>query len=468
MFLPTHRYPTNTNRVIDLGYRPHRTQLEAHRAFAQARFMVLVAHRRWGKTKMARQTLIDAALRYKGEDEGRFSYVAPLLKQAKDIQWSAMKAACKQLFISGGVQKNEAELTITFPNNARIRLYGSEDPDALRGVYHHGIVLDEVAQMKAKLWDEVVKPALADKKGWALFIGTPKGFDEFHRIYEGATRGWTMPDGTIYKDPQWTSRLFRVDETGLPWLSEQEMMTQRIGISDATYRQEWLCDFTASADNVLITIDIVTAATQKIVHPSEVVSQPRIMAVDVARYGDDRSCIVKRQGRWMEDPIVKHGLNNMELADLVAREAREWKYDAIFVDAGRGEGVIDRLRQLGFDRVFEINFGSSPSEASYADKRAEMYFRMAEWFTESGGRIPNNPDLKTELSSITYGYTKADSKRKIDSKDDIKKTLGRSPDIADALALTFAMTVIPRDRVVINGKSGSMYQHDYDPLAQGR
>jgi len=467
MFLPSYLHPKTTNRVIDLGYRPHRTQLEAHRTFAQCRFMVLVAHRRWGKTKMARHSLIDAAMRYQGEDEGRFSYVAPLLKQAKDIQWSAMKAACKHLFRDGGVTKNEAELTITFPNNARIRLYGSEDPDALRGVYHHGIVLDEVAQMKQKLWDEVVKPSLADKQGWALFIGTPKGFDEFHRIYEGATTGWTMPDGTIYKDPQWKSLLYRVDETGLPWLSEKEMKTQKIGISDATYRQEWLCDFTASADNVLITIDVVTASTQKPVQPADVINSPRILAVDVARYGDDRSVIFKRQGLWCEKPIVRQGLNNMELADLVAAEARQWGYDAIFIDAGRGEGVIDRLRQMGLDRVFEINFGAVPLDPSYDNKRAEMYFRMAEWF-ESGGRIPNIPELKTELSSITYGYTKTDSKRKIDSKDDIKKTLGRSPDLADALALTFATTVIPRSRVVINGKAGSMYQHDYDPLAQGR
>lgn len=467
MFLPSHKYPTNTNRVIDLGYRPHRTQLEAHRAFALCRFMVLVAHRRWGKTKMARHSLIDAALRYQGDDEGRFSYVAPLLKQAKDIQWGAMKQACAKLFTDGGVVKNEAELTITFPNNARIRLYGSEDPDALRGVYHHGIVLDEVAQMKSKLWDEVIKPSLADKNGWALFIGTPKGFDEFHRIYEGATTGWTMPDGSIYKDPQWRSLLYRVDETGLPWLSSKEMMTQQIGISDATYRQEWLCDFTASADNVLITIDVITEATRKIVQTADVINSPRILAVDVARFGDDRSVIFKRQGLLAFDPIVKEKLTNMELADLVAREARAWNYDAIFIDAGRGEGVIDRLRQMGLDRVFEIHFGGKPSDPSFDDKRAQMYFETRDWL-ESGGKLPNITDLKTELSSLTYSYTKTDSKRRIESKDEIKKRLGRSPDLADALALTFAMPVVPRDRVVINGKSGSMYQHDYDPLAQGR
>src|SRR4051812_27503527 len=123
-------------RQIDLGFRARGWQAEVFRNLT--RFSVLVVHRRGGKTVLAIMRLIDAALRCSKKD-GRFAYLAPELKQAKDIAWSYLK---QYSALVPGVQINESELFVLFPNGARIRLYGADNPDAMRGRYFDGIVID--------------------------------------------------------------------------------------------------------------------------------------------------------------------------------------------------------------------------------------------------------------------------------------------------------------------------------------
>jgi hypothetical protein len=131
-----------------------------------------------------------------------------------------------------------------------------------------------------------------------------------------------------------------------------------------------------------------------------------------------------------------------------------------FVDAGRGEGVIDRLRQLRFD-VIEINFGGKPISDKFANKRAEMWSLMAEWL-HAGGCLPNHPELKTDLCSPRYSFNAA-NKLVLESKDDIKKRGLHSTDIADALCLCFAMPVAPKQTV---GYARSRHNSgaSYDPF----
>ena len=154
-------------------------------------------------------------------------------------------------------------------------------------------------------------------------------------------------------------------------------------------------------DDVLITIDLVSQACARAITATDVAGAPKILGVDVARFGDDRSVIQRRQGLAAFPPIILQGVNNMDLAARVANEINTWKPDAVFIDGGGvGGGVIDRLRQLGFD-IIEVNFGGKPISDKFANKRAEMWNGMAEWLT-AGGCLPNNPELKTDLCVPTY------------------------------------------------------------------
>ncbi|MDR1019139.1 MAG: hypothetical protein LBL73_00140, partial [Synergistaceae bacterium] len=134
-------------------------------------------------------------------------------------------------------------------------------------------------------------------------------------------------------------------------------------------------------------------------------------------------------------------LDNMTLAGIAAREIEKFRPDAVFVDAGRGEGVIDRLRQLGH-RVLEVNFGSRATDAGrYSDKRSEMWDRTREWL-EAGGSIPNDAALKSDLTAPSYSFDAA-GRMELEKKERVKARGLRSPDTADALALTFAFPVTP-------------------------
>ena len=131
----------------------------------------------------------------------------------------------------------------------------------------------------------------------------------------------------------------------------------------------------------------------------------------------------------------------MEVADLLISYIHEHSPDAVFVDAGQGQGVIDRVRMLGC-HVHEINFGSRAlQEGRFLNRRSEMWYGIREWLQE-GGAIPDDTRLMKELSAPVYSFN-ASGKIQLESKDDIKERLGFSPDLADALALTFAMPVAP-------------------------
>ena len=407
------------NSVITLPYNPRKIQLEIHELISTHRFSVIVAHRRLGKTVCMINQLIKAAL-CDTSKTGRYGYVAPFRSQAKSIAWDYVKEFTQPV---PGRVVNEGELAVDFPNGSRIRLFGADNPDAIRGLYFDGVVLDEVADMRPEVWGAIIRPALADRNGWACFIGTPKGLNLFYELY---TLGQS--------NPEWASAMYRADETGI--IPEQELAAAQEVMSANQYRQEFLCDFSASEDNVLITIDMVSKAAHKGLNAQDVAGAVKVIGVDVARFGDDRSVICRREGLWCHDLRVVEKADNMTFAGIVAREIDEFKPDGVFIDAGRGEGVIDRLRQLGY-RVMEINFGMKATDsAKYANKRSEMWDRVREWLI-NGAAIPNNPELKGELASPTYKFDAA-GRLVLEPKEKMKERGLRSPDMADALALTFA------------------------------
>lgn len=438
--------------AIIIPYKPRYPQDLIHADMDAHRFVVLVAHRRMGKTVMVINHLIKQALLCKRE-QGVFAYVAPFRNQAKNIAWNYLK---KFTLPVPGCQINEGDLSVGLPSGARVRLFGADNADALRGLYFDGVVLDEVAQMQPFVWEEVIRPAIADRQGFAVFIGTPKGINLFSELYEQATRN--MNEGN--KD--WFAALYRADETGA--IAEAELAALRAEMSDNSYRQEFLCDFSAASDDVLIPINLVSAASDKDQTLVQVDGLPVILGVDVARFGSDSSVIVRRQGLRAFEPLVFNGLDNMTLASRVAAEIERHSPKAVFIDAGRGEGVIDRLRQLGFS-VIEVNFGGrAMKETLYSNKRAEMWDGVKQWLL-SGGVLPPNSRLKSDLSTPLYSFD-ASGRMALESKDKMKERLGRSPDLGDALALTFALPVAAGNF----GDAGRrlMAKTDYNPATYGQ
>ncbi len=438
-----------------IPYVARRVQREIHAALEAYRFCVIVAHRRLGKTVCIIIHLILQALGCKLRN-GRYAYIAPQRNQAKLIAWNYLKRFTAPI---PNVKVNESELTVTLPNGAEIRLFGADNPDAIRGTYFDGAALDEVAQMKPEVWGEIVRPALADRNGFAVFIGTPKGMNVFHELYQRAlvTEGWF-------------ARVWRAGETKV--IPEAELAAVRAELSATQYRQEFLCDFSASSDDVLITIDLVDEAARRSIREDAIRGAERVIGIDVARFGSDRSALCRRQGLYCHPIQSWQGLANDELADRAAHIIREFDPDAVFIDAGGGQGVIDCLRRWGVPNVTEIHFGGAPgNDKKYWNKRAEMWVETRDWL-KRGGCIPDDPDLKTDLSQPHYGYHDDNSRIKLESKDRIKARGGRSPDLADALALTFAKPVFPRSAIamrdILAGYGHGDFGADdarYNPLA---
>lgn len=164
-----------------------------------------------------------------------------------------------------------------------------------------------------------------------------------------------------------------------------------------------------------------------------------ILGVDVARFGDDKTSMIFRQGN------VAFGLknyshkNNMEVAGIIAATLEKYpQISKVYIDLGGGAGVVDRLHELGFyGAVVGINFGSSSSNSKYLNKRAEMWGDMRQWLADGNVKIPDDDLLHDDLICVNYSYH-SDSKIRLEKKEDIKKRTGRSPDLSDALALTFA------------------------------
>lgn len=189
----------------------------------------MVCHRRAGKTVACVADLVCDAVMTKKQD-ARFAYVAPQFNQAKDVAWMYVK---RLVYDQPGVKLNEAELRADFPNGARVRLYGADNPDRLRGIYLDGVILDEYADMRPSIWGEVIRPMLMDRKGWAAFIGTPKGRNEFFRIYERAE-----------DDGEWFNLTLKASESGL--LDAAEIAEARKELTPEQFEQELECSFEAA------------------------------------------------------------------------------------------------------------------------------------------------------------------------------------------------------------------------------
>ena len=440
------RMPNN----LVLDYIPRSWQRSCH--LNKQRFSVYALHRRAGKTQLGCMELINAAIKTEKE-LAMFVYVAPFLRQAKAIAWARLKSIVEPLRRTSVIDINEGELSVRFKHNgAIIRLFGGDNPDAMRGLRLDGIVMDEVSQLKNELWIDIVQPALSDRLGWAIFIGTPSGINLFSELYYKAM-----------DENDWTAARYTVYDTDS--LHPNEVTRLKRDMSETSFAREYLCDFTAQGDDQLIALADTEDAAKRTYQADHVKLFPVIFGIDPARFGDDRSVEFRRQGRQAFKPVVYRGIDNMELASRIANLIEEHNPDAVFCDAGAGSGVIDRLRQLRYD-VIEIPFGGKAIKPEqYINRRTEMWWLMKQW-VEEGGAIPNDSALKQELATPIYWFDNV-GRRVLESKDQIKKRLqgAGAPDLADALALTFALPVAKKEMedIYIKRRREATQKAEYDP-----
>jgi hypothetical protein len=208
---------------VELDYKPRDVFLDFHER--QERWAVIVAHRRCGKTVSCINELIYKAL-VENKEDGRYAYLAPYYAQAKSIAFDYLMRFSEPV----RANHNVSELWVELINGSRIRLFGADNADSLRGLYLDGVVLDEYADMKPSLWGAVLRPLLSDRRGWAVFIGTPKGHNQFWEIYNNAT-----------KDPNWYCKTLRASQTGL--IPQEELDDARKMQTQDQYLAEWECDF---------------------------------------------------------------------------------------------------------------------------------------------------------------------------------------------------------------------------------
>jgi phage terminase large subunit len=216
-------------RVITIPYKPREPQKLIHEAMDEHRFVVGVAHRRMGKTVAALNQIIKAALE-NNQQAPRYAYIAPTYSQAKRVAWDYLTHFVRPL----DAVANIAELRVDFLGR-RIQLYGSDNPDSLRGQYFDGVVLDEIGDQNPKIWNEIIRPALADRKGWCLFIGTPKGNNHFKELFDRAS-----------KEPGWAALQFKASETKI--IDVEELDAARKEMGDDKYNQEFECSFNAAVE----------------------------------------------------------------------------------------------------------------------------------------------------------------------------------------------------------------------------
>lgn len=228
---------------IVIPYAPRPLQKIVHQR--TERFGALVCHRRFGKTVLGVNELIKSALTCK-LPRPRLAYIGPTYRQAKAVAWDMLKYYARSI---PGVTFNESELRADFPNQGQVRLYGGDNPDSLRGLYLDGVIVDEYGLHNAELFGTVLRPALADRMGWVLFLGTPNGKNQFYHVLEHARR-----------DGNWFYASYKASETGL--IPHEELAAAQAVMSEDEYKQEFECSFEAAVKGSIYGAELDAARTQ--------------------------------------------------------------------------------------------------------------------------------------------------------------------------------------------------------------
>ena len=360
--------------------------------------------------------------------------VAKWLRKWTYREWFELTSAAVASKVVGRSQTWRLDLVPWSENNA----------EAFAGLHNQGrrtiVVFDEASAIPDAVW-ETIEGALTDADTellWCVFGNPTRNTGRFRECFARFAHRW---------------RGRQVD-------------SRTVGLTNKAQLQRWVDDYGEDSDFVRVRVRGVfpRAGSMQFIDGETVdealrreicedADEALIIGVDVARFGDDRSVIYPRRGRDARSrpPMVLRGVDTMTLSGKITEMAAQYRADAIFVDEGGvGGGVVDRLRQLGVPHVIGINFAGRPDGWApegtgplYANKRAEIWGRMKDWL--KAGTIVDDPTLVQDLTGVEYGYD-ARNAIQLERKDDMKKRGLASPDLGDALALTFAQPVYPQWR----------------------
>ena len=306
------------------------------------RWAVIVAHRRAGKTVACIMELLTRALAT-GKSKARYAYIAPFREQAKTVAWSYLKHYATPVVKDPLTDFRESDLEVRLFNGSIVRLFGADNPNARRGMYLDGVVMDEYADMRPSLWGEVIRPTLSDRKGWAVFIGTPRGRNAFYDI-----------DQQSRTDADWYHLTLKASETGL--LAESELRDARKTMTENQYEQEYECSFDAAVIGAVYAKELKVCRDQGRVRRVPYDGERLVYtAFDIGRR--DATAIWFYQVVSGEVRFIDYFEDHMETAAYYAAQlkARGYKFDTVYLphDADKGEAATgvtfsEVMRKNGF------------------------------------------------------------------------------------------------------------------------
>ena len=321
---------------IVIPYKPREHQKAVHNKLK--RFNVLVCHRRFGKTVLCINELLKKAMQ-NTLTRPRYYYLAPTYSMAKRTAWDYLKEYTSVL---PNVTYHETELRADLPNGARIQLLGCERPDSLRGLYIDGVVLDEVAQMPPRLWTEIIRPALSDREGFMVAIGTPQGHNAFFDLYDYASH-----------NEDWYAETFKASETDI--ISELELNEAKALMPDEVYESEFECSFDSASIGSIYAKGLTKADEEK-----RITKVPYELGIKVNTYWDlgmaDKTAIWFVQQKGSAFHIIDYFEDSGESLEYYTTVLDEKKYiydthflphDANVRELGTGVSRVETAQSLG-------------------------------------------------------------------------------------------------------------------------
>ena len=377
---------------IVIPYKPREHQKAVHKNLK--RFNVLVCHRRFGKTVLCINELLKKAMQ-NTLPRPRYYYLAPTYSMAKRTAWDYVK---EYTGVLPDVTYHETELRADLPNGARIQLLGCERPDSLRGLYIDGVVLDEVAQMPPRLWTEVIRPALSDRNGFMIGIGTPQGHNSFHQLYDHALH-----------QEDWYAEIFKASETNI--ISELELNEAKALMPEEVYEAEFECSFDSAAIGSIYSKGLNKAEEEK-----RITKIPYQLGTKVNTYWDlgmaDKTAIWFVQQIGSAFHIIDYYEDSGESLEFYATVLDEKKYiydthylphDATVRELGTGVSRVETAQSLGLrtsivpklsveDGINAVRMCLSRCFFDYEKTKHGLdALRQYRWATSERGELKNKP-----------------------------------------------------------------------------
>ena len=343
-------------------------------------------------------------------------------------------------------------------------LWNEDNPDAFAGAHNDNgmlLIFDEASGIPQSIWNVsegfFTEPSVY--RFWLAFSNPRRNTGAFFECFHAHREYWQ------------TRKIDSREVEGLDRGPLDEII-EKYGEDSDIARVEVKGDFPSQGDKQFISRGTVADAACRDLYENphdrrNERSAPLVIGCDPARYGDDSTVIRFRQGRDARSipPIELKGADNMKVANTLAEWIDKIDPDGVFIDAGSGAGIIDRLREMGY-KVYEVGFGTASDAPEFADHRTELWARMRDWL--KGAAIDGNRKLCDDLCAPEYEFVGREDKIKLESKEKMRKRGLPSPDHADALAVTFHAKIarkdvrLARDGALVRRKATA--KNEYNPF----